>query len=186
MADRKTVPLRFWQFAFTRFTAFEYSLPSQFIWGIFFKLGGVCPSKWLPFRLVAGVWTLAAFFFVQSYTSTLFTYVVTPINPPLINSVDDIVDNGDINLLVRETGFLNTLLLASHKINEYSQSMNNEYERTARGTYNPILTCDRQPITRDYSRHYKRNSILSLNLDVYLRLNVPNWWHQVQEMFSLM
>jgi hypothetical protein len=120
------------------------------------------------------VWTLAAFFFVQSYTSTLFTYVVTPINPPLINSVDDIVDSGDINLLVRETGFLNTLLLASHKINEYSQSMNNEYERTARGTYNPILTCDRQPITRDYSRHYKRNSMLSLNLDVYLRLNAPN------------
>jgi hypothetical protein len=97
----------------------------------FFKLGGVCPSKWLPFRLVAGVWTLAAFFFVQSYTSTLFTYVVTPINPPLINSVDDIVDSGDINLLVRETGFLNTLLLASHKINEYSQSTNNENEKTA-------------------------------------------------------
>jgi hypothetical protein len=28
--------------------------------------------------------------------------------------------------------------------------------------------------------------MLSLNLDVYLRLNAPNWWHQVQEMFSLM
>jgi hypothetical protein len=75
--------------------------------------------------------------------------------------------------------------LASHKINEYSQSTNNENEKTAWGTYN-FLTWNRPPITRDYSRHYKRNSILSLNLDVYLRLNAPNWWHQVQEMFSLM
>jgi hypothetical protein len=67
----------------------------------------------LPFRLVAGVWSLAAFFFVQAYTSLLFTYVVTPINHPLINSVYDIADNADINLLVREAGYINTLLLAS-------------------------------------------------------------------------
>ncbi|XP_046448046.1 ionotropic receptor 93a-like isoform X2 [Daphnia pulex] len=85
-----------------------------YVFGNLLSQGGFCPSKWLPFRLVAGVWTLAAFFFVQSYTSTLFTYVVTPINPPLINSVNDIVDSGDINLLVRETGFLNTLLLATN------------------------------------------------------------------------
>ncbi|EFX78662.1 hypothetical protein DAPPUDRAFT_246066 [Daphnia pulex] len=72
-----------------------------YVFGNLLSQGGFCPLKWLPFRLVAGAWTLAAFFFVQSYTSTLFTYVVTPINPPLINSVDDIVDSGDINLLAK-------------------------------------------------------------------------------------
>ena len=75
--------------------------------------GGPCPSNRLPYRLVAGVWTLAAFIFVQAYTSTLFTYVVTPINHPLINSIYDIIDSSDINLLVRETGFINSLVLAS-------------------------------------------------------------------------
>jgi hypothetical protein len=78
-------------------------------------LGGSCRSKRLPYRLVAGVWTLAAFVFVQAYTSTLFTYVVTPINHPLIDSVYDVIDNGDINLLVRESGSMNTLLSASKK-----------------------------------------------------------------------
>jgi hypothetical protein len=68
----------------------------------------------LPFRLVAGVWSLAAFFFVQAYTSLLFTYVVTPINHPLINSIYDIVDSSDINLVVRETGMINLLLKASY------------------------------------------------------------------------
>ena len=76
-------------------------------------IGGSCPSKRLPFRLVAGVWSLAAFIFVQAYTSTLFTYVVTPINHPLINSIHDIIGSSDINLLVRESGIINTLLLAS-------------------------------------------------------------------------
>ncbi len=80
-----------------------------------FWLGGLCPSKRLPYRLVAGVWTLAAFFFVQSYTSTLFTYVVTPVNHPLINSIYDVLESKDINLIIRETGFINTLLVASGK-----------------------------------------------------------------------
>jgi hypothetical protein len=58
----------------------------------------------LPFRLVAGVWTLAAFIFVQAYTSTLFTYVVAPVNHPLIDSLYDIADNPEIHLLVKNEG----------------------------------------------------------------------------------
>ncbi|EFX82391.1 hypothetical protein DAPPUDRAFT_316802 [Daphnia pulex] len=84
-----------------------------YVFGNLLSQGGACLSKRLPYRLVAGVWTLAAFIFVQAYTSTLFTYVVTPISEPLIDSVYDVVNNGDINLLVRETGFMNTLLSAS-------------------------------------------------------------------------
>ncbi|XP_046648429.1 glutamate receptor ionotropic, kainate 5-like [Daphnia pulicaria] len=84
-----------------------------YVFGNLLSQGGPCMSKRLPYRLVAGVWTLAAFIFVQAYTSTLFTYVVTPISEPLINSVYDVVDNPDIKLIVRETGFMNTLLTAS-------------------------------------------------------------------------
>jgi hypothetical protein len=67
-------------------------------------IGGPCTSNRLPFRLVAGVWTLAAFIFVQAYTSTLFTYVVAPVNHPLINSLYDIADNPEIHLLVKNEG----------------------------------------------------------------------------------
>jgi hypothetical protein len=50
---------------------------------------------------VAGVWTLAAFIFVQAYTSTLFTYVVAPVNYPLIDSMHDVAESTDVNLLFR-------------------------------------------------------------------------------------
>ena len=76
--------------------------------------GGLCSSKRLPLRLVAGVWCLAAFIFVQSYTSILFTYVVAPVNQPLINSVYDIVDRNDIQLLIRKGSTLNLLISVGH------------------------------------------------------------------------
>jgi hypothetical protein len=75
--------------------------------------GGPYSSKRLPFRLVAGVWVLAAFIFVQAYTSLLFTYVVAPVNQPLINSIYDIADSSDINLLVKIAGTPETLFMAS-------------------------------------------------------------------------
>lgn len=74
--------------------------------------GGSCPSNRLSYRLVAGVWCLAAFIFVQAYTSTLFTYVVAPVHQPLINSIYDVLENADINLLVR-TGTIDLLLKVS-------------------------------------------------------------------------
>lgn len=46
--------------------------------------GGPCTSKRLPFRIVAGVWCLAAFVFVQAYNSTLFTFLVTQLNIHLL------------------------------------------------------------------------------------------------------
>jgi hypothetical protein len=71
------------------------------------------PSNRLSFRLVAGVWSLAAFIFVQAYTSTLITYVVTPVNPPLVSSAYDLVDKKDINVLVRKSGAIDTMFSAS-------------------------------------------------------------------------
>ncbi|EFX82430.1 hypothetical protein DAPPUDRAFT_241238 [Daphnia pulex] len=60
--------------------------------------------------MVAGVWTLAAFFFVQTYTSTLITYIITPVNDPLISTVQDIVDSSDINVFIKMAGVADTLL----------------------------------------------------------------------------
>ncbi|EFX82126.1 hypothetical protein DAPPUDRAFT_241224 [Daphnia pulex] len=77
----------------------RYGKEYLYVFGLLLSQGGPCASKRLPFRLVAGVWILAAFIFVQAYTSLLFTYVVAPVNQPLINSIYDIADSSDINLL---------------------------------------------------------------------------------------
>ncbi|XP_046642725.1 ionotropic receptor 93a-like [Daphnia pulicaria] len=90
-----------------------------YVFGNLLSQGGPCPSKRLAYRLVAGVWILAAFFFVQAYTSILFTYVVTPINPPLINSIYDLIDSNDINLFVRESSLINTLIYTANETGLY-------------------------------------------------------------------
>ncbi|EFX82115.1 hypothetical protein DAPPUDRAFT_241203 [Daphnia pulex] len=76
-----------------------------YVFGMLLSQGGPCESKRLSIRLVAGVWTLATFIFVQAYSSILFTYVVAPVNRPLINSIYDIFDNSEINLFVRASSF---------------------------------------------------------------------------------
>ena len=70
----------------------------------FLCTGGHCKQKRLSFRLVVGIWALAAFVFVQAYTATLFLYVMAPITSPLINSAYDVAENKDINMLVKKGG----------------------------------------------------------------------------------
>ena len=67
-------------------------------------LGDPCKHKSLSFRIVAGTWVLAAFVFVQAYQSILFSYIISPITLPLINSVGDLAESKDINFLVRRGG----------------------------------------------------------------------------------
>ena len=64
----------------------------------------------MPFRIVAGVWVLAAFVFVQAYQSLLITYVMAPVEAPLINSAYDIAESNDINLLVKREGTIQAVL----------------------------------------------------------------------------
>lgn len=55
---------------------------------------------------MAGAWSLAAFVLSQAYTSTLITFVISPNQRPLINSINDLVANPHIRLLVeRNAGF---------------------------------------------------------------------------------
>ena len=72
--------------------------------------GGPIVSKRLPIRLVAGIWCLAAFVLSQAYNSTLITYVIAPNNPPLINSVLDIVNNPNIHLVVEKNMGLDVVI----------------------------------------------------------------------------
>ena len=51
-------------------------------------------------RFLIGAWCLAAAVLVNSYSSVLITYVLAPNNPPLINSVYDLVQTDYIKLVV--------------------------------------------------------------------------------------
>lgn len=75
--------------------------------------GGTFTPNRLPVRLVAGVWTLAAFVFVQSYNSTLITHVLAPTNHPLVKSFGDLADNLNIHFLIKKSGTMDSLLSVS-------------------------------------------------------------------------
>lgn len=82
--------------------------------------GGPDPKKRLSIRLIAGVWCLAAFVFVSAYNSTLITYVLAPINYPLVNSLQEAVDRSDVILWIRNSGTMDNLMRtvrASEKFN---------------------------------------------------------------------
>ena len=58
----------------------------------------------ISFRIAVGVWLIAAFILVQAYTSVLFTYVMTPVTSPLMNSFSDVINNPKINVLLKRGG----------------------------------------------------------------------------------
>ncbi len=81
---------------------------------------GPCIWKGLVYRIVVGVWCLAAFVLLQSYNSLLITYIITPNNPPLPPlyffpqaseyALDTIIEEyknfGRCNLQLAKEGFL--------------------------------------------------------------------------------
>nr|CAH0101150.1 unnamed protein product [Daphnia galeata] len=88
-------------------------IPYLYVFGLLLSQGGPIISKRLPIRLVAGIWCLAAFVLSQAYNSTLITYVIAPNNPPLINSVLDIVNNPNIHLVVEKNMGLDVVISGS-------------------------------------------------------------------------
>ncbi|KAK4012975.1 hypothetical protein OUZ56_025223 [Daphnia magna] len=84
---------------------------------------GSCIRKHWSSRLVAGVWSLATFVFVQAYTSTLFTYIVTPSTAPLlVESVYDVVNKPHIQLVIeRGRGFESTIMNTREKTGIFKQ-----------------------------------------------------------------
>ena len=73
-------------------------------------IGGHFTVNRLPIRLIAGAWSLAAFVFVQAYTSTLITYIVAPTNYPLISSFNELADRPDIHLILKKYGTVEQIL----------------------------------------------------------------------------
>ena len=71
----------------------------------------------ISFRIAVGVWLIAAFILVQAYTSVLFTYVMAPVTSPLINSFSDIVNNPNINVLLKRGGTIQSLFKVITNIN---------------------------------------------------------------------
>ena len=87
-----------------------------------YNKGGPCTSNRFSFRLVAGAWSVAAFILIQAYNSTLFTYVMTPINNPLINSPDEIPERNDVHLLIKRGGSTDIVLSASTFVKIFTKS----------------------------------------------------------------
>ncbi|XP_057376733.2 glutamate receptor ionotropic, delta-1-like isoform X2 [Daphnia carinata] len=104
-----------------------------YVFGNLLSQGGPCTSNRLSFRVVAGAWAMVAFIFVQAYTSTLFTYVVAPVNQPLINSIYDIAASPDISLLVKKAGTIDTMFTNNNRTGFYEKIRNRinsvEYSR---------------------------------------------------------
>ncbi|XP_046648885.1 ionotropic receptor 93a-like [Daphnia pulicaria] len=88
-------------------------IPYLYVFGLLLSQGGPIISMRLPIRLVAGIWCLAAFVLSQAYNSTLITYVIAPNNPPLINSVMDIISNPNIRLIVEKNMGLDVVISGS-------------------------------------------------------------------------
>jgi hypothetical protein len=50
------------------------------------------------------------------YTSTLFTYVVAPVNYPLVDSMHDVAESTDVHLLFRYRSTLDVFVTVSWRI----------------------------------------------------------------------
>lgn len=72
--------------------------------------GGVFRSRHLPGLVVAGAWSLATFVLVQAYSSTLISFVTTPISTPLVKSPEDLVRQTHVHLIVRINYATETIL----------------------------------------------------------------------------
>ena len=79
-------------------------------------VGGTYTVNRLPMRLIAGVWILAAFVFVQAYNSTLITYVLAPTNRPLVTSFHGLAESSDAVFWIKKSGTIENMLFLVRQI----------------------------------------------------------------------
>ena len=70
----------------------------------------------LPIRLIAGTWCLAAFVFVQAYTSTLITYILAPTNDPLVSSFNELGERSDVQIILKKFGNVENMLTVKNPV----------------------------------------------------------------------
>jgi hypothetical protein len=61
--------------------------------------GGFYRSRHRFLGVLATVWCLAAFVFVNVYNSTLTSYLATSYNSPEVNSMEQLADNPNLKLI---------------------------------------------------------------------------------------
>ena len=65
-------------------------------------------------RLAVAGWCLAAIVFVNSYSSSLVSYLMAPRYVPLMNTVQDLADSNVIHPFIRKDSFQSTTVLVSN------------------------------------------------------------------------
>ena len=68
------------------------------------KIGGHFRPRIPSAMWLATAWCLCGFILSQAYTSTLFTFIISPVRQPLVNSIYDAVANPQIRLLMQKGG----------------------------------------------------------------------------------
>lgn len=67
---------------------------------IFIFKGNVIAINRLSFRFLIGTWVLVATVLVNSYSSTVISYMTVPKMKPSINSYEDLVASKDVELIL--------------------------------------------------------------------------------------
>lgn len=70
----------------------------------------------LSIRLIAAVWCLGCFVLIQSYSSTLISYVLSPTITPIISSVDDIPKVNGLKITVDRGRSIEASILVCPKV----------------------------------------------------------------------
>lgn len=78
--------------------------------------GGWCQARVLSIRLIAAVWCLGCFVLIQSYSSTLFSHVLSPSIHPVINSINDFPNVPDLLVTVDRGRSIETAILVNQHI----------------------------------------------------------------------
>lgn len=83
---------------------------------IFSHIGGYLPLKTMPYYVVGAVWCIATLVLVNAYNSTLISYVALPNQKPLINSIYDLRNRPDVNLVTNKNLNTEAVLLVGYNV----------------------------------------------------------------------
>lgn len=74
-------------------------------------IGDYTPYSQLSFRILAGGLLLASLVLVNSYSSIVMSSLTVPIRNPAVNSLQDLVDNKDVSLIIQKDVIIGTIIL---------------------------------------------------------------------------
>ena len=67
-----------------------------------YYIGGNIAVVRLSFRILVGAWLLVAMVLVNSNSGTVVAYLTAPKMKPFINTFEDLVENEDVGLIIKE------------------------------------------------------------------------------------